>query len=227
MFPLRSESYSGRFVGVTLAIIVACGGVFVMQMRGVVQAPGFVPLDFMHALFHPGAETLAAARSLLLSFFMHGSLFHLLSNIWYCWIFGSAVEEKAGSGRFALIYFLCGAISMIAQAASAPLSTIPVVGASGAIAGIMGLHLVFLPLSGIRIWMPPIFFFKIPAFIFLFIWFGVQYMSATASASVPIAWWAHIGGFIAGVALGVVARIGGRKRRGTRRPHRSSSLSHS
>ncbi len=213
MFPLRSESYSGRFVPVTILTILACCIVFAFQISGSVQSRGFVPLDFMHALFHPGPAILSMAKECVLAFFMHGSLFHLLSNMWYLWIFGSAVEDRIGSVRFVCVYFLCGAISMIAQAVSSPLSHVPVVGASGAIAGIMGLHLVFLPLGGIRIWVPPIFFFKLPAFIFLLVWFYLQNVSARGGAAAPIAWWAHIGGFIAGVALGAIARAGGAKRR--------------
>jgi membrane associated rhomboid family serine protease len=115
---------------------------------------------------------------------------------------------------------------MLTQAAVFPLSSVPIVGASGAIAGVMGLHLVFLPFSRIRTWIPPFFIFRVPAFVFLLIWFYVQYANAGSINGEPVAWWAHIGGFIAGAIWGVFVRAGGnakpagrKKTSGSRRKH--------
>lgn len=92
---------------------------------------------------------------------------------------------------------------MLVQALSNPLSNIPIVGASGAIAGIMGMHFVMLPFARIIVWLPPVFFLPVPAFIFLGLWFGMQYAGVGAQNGSHIAWWAHIGGFISGIIMAV------------------------
>jgi hypothetical protein len=139
---------------------------------------------------------------------MHGNLLHLTSNMWYLWIFGNAMEHRLGSLRFLLLYLFCGTVSMLVQAASAPLSMVPIVGASGAIAGLMGAHLILLPLSRILLWVPPLLFLPVPSFLFLLLWFYVQYLQAGAAPSggPGVAWWAHIGGFLAGVIIGIRLR---------------------
>jgi membrane associated rhomboid family serine protease len=174
---------------------------------------GFVPINFFHSLFHPGMETLSSLGVCAAAFFVHANLLHLVSNMWFLWIFGTAIESSAGFFRFLSLYILCGGISLLAQAAFSPFSTVPIVGASGAIAGIMGLQLVLLPFSKILTWFPPVFIFRVPAFVFLLIWFYVQYANAGAGTGGNVAWWAHIGGFITGVIWGVLIRVTGKSRK--------------
>jgi membrane associated rhomboid family serine protease len=170
------------------------------------QAEGLVPADFMYGLFHPARGLLSAVAALLLSFFMHASLFHLCSNLWYLWLFGPAMEDRLGPAAFGLFYGVFGVAAMLVQVASAPLSTVPVIGASGAIAGIMGLHLALLPRGRLVCYVPPIFFFRIPSFIFLLIWICIQYINLRLATpdSPPVAWWAHLGGFACGLGAGIV-----------------------
>jgi membrane associated rhomboid family serine protease len=218
MFPIKSEAVPYRLSFVTYGFIIACVIVVPLQKAITVRFGAFVPLDFAHSLIHPSPATLNMLLSLFLSFFMHGGLVHLLSNMWYLLVFGNAVEYVAGHRQFFLIYIACGVLSMLIQAVSNPLSGIPIVGASGAIAGIMGMYLVLLPFSRLNIWFPPFFIFRLPAFIFLLAWFWIQYVSLKNShlgTNQLVAGWAHIGGFICGMLFAL--RFGGkRKKRGRR-----------
>jgi membrane associated rhomboid family serine protease len=208
-------------------LIVICTVVYAaVQGRWELFSEGFVPVYFTESLIRPGRNTLVQVARCAAAFFMHGSLVHLLSNMWFLWIFGSAVEGRLGLFRFITVYMACGGLSMLAQAMYDPLSTVAIVGASGAIAGMMGIHFVLLPLSKILVWFPPVFFLKVPAFVFLLLWFYVQYASAGHTGNVRVAWWAHIGGFLAGIVWGVRLRIssgfsdgakGARKRKDARR----------
>jgi membrane associated rhomboid family serine protease len=209
MIPIRCDIAQRRAPVATVLLIGMCCVVYVLQGRWPLLSTGFVPVDLTHSFVHPGPSTLPAIASGAVAFFMHANLLHLVSNAWYLWLFGSAVETRLGSGRFLAVYLVSGAVSMLAQAVHSPLSAIPIVGASGAIAGVMGAHFVMLPLSKILVWIPPIFFVKIPAFVFLLFWFYVQYVSAGAVGSAHVAWWAHIGGFVAGTAWGVALRLSG------------------
>jgi membrane associated rhomboid family serine protease len=207
MVPLRCDTPLRRFAPATISLVVVCFVVYVQQGRWELISKGFVPLDLTHSLFYPGNNTLQSIAMLAIAFFMHANLLHLISNMWFLWIFGNAVESRLGALFFIIAYLFCGAISMAAQAAYSPLSAIPVVGASGAIAGIMGVHFVMLPLSKILVWIPPVFIIRIPAFVFLLLWFYVQYINAGGQGSAHVAWWAHIGGFAAGIGWGIYVRI--------------------
>lgn len=221
MIPLKCDSVPVRLPAVTVLCIALCCAAYVLREQVVQYTDGFVPVDFMHALLHPGAGTGAAFLSLALSFFMHAGIVHLLTNMWYLWIFGSALESTAGAGWFAPIYAVSGALSMVIQAASSPYSGIPVVGASGAIAGVMGAFLLMLPLAKLVLWFPPFFMFRVPAFLFLLLWFVLQYVNMRYGASAsPVAWWAHIGGFCVGFLCAAEIRrreLFGGGRRGARR----------
>jgi membrane associated rhomboid family serine protease len=193
---------------VTSALIGLCCAAFLYRGYYTTDSAGLVPVDLMYAVLHPSTG-LPVLLTLLLSFFVHAGLLHLVSNMWYLWVFGSALEYTIGTARFLLVYLLCGVLSMAAQAASTPYSTIPVVGASGAIAGVMGVFLVLLPLSRVLLWIPLVFFVRVPAFVFLVLWFGIQYLSVhygPSSAGAGVAWWAHIGGYTAGLLLGLEIR---------------------
>jgi membrane associated rhomboid family serine protease len=141
--------------------------------------------------------------------FLHGGWLHLIVNMWTLWLFGRAVEDQLGSGRYLAFYFACGILASVTYAVLNPNSTVPALGASGAIAGILGCYMRFFPFSRIVVLIPILFiplFFEVPAMLFAGLWFLFQTLGAVVDWSTPlasggIAWWAHIGGFIAGVIL--------------------------
>jgi membrane associated rhomboid family serine protease len=141
--------------------------------------------------------------------FMHGDWMHFLGNMLFLWIFGDNVEDRVGHARFVLFYVLCGAAAALAQVWISPASRVPMVGASGAIAGVMGAYFVMFPHSRV-LTLVPIFFFieliEVPAIFFLGIWFLLQFLSGVTSLGVAraqdvggVAFWAHVAGFVAGV----------------------------
>jgi membrane associated rhomboid family serine protease len=144
------------------------------------------------------------------SMFLHGGWIHFLSNMWYLWIFGDNVEDRLGHVRYLIFYLLCGFMAGYIQYLIYPLSTIPMIGASGAIAGILGAYLALFPRSTV-VTLVPIFIFltlvEIPAVIFLVLWFFMQFLNGAIAITLVsqvtggIAWWAHIGGFLTGFFL--------------------------
>src|SRR5678816_1242244 len=143
------------------------------------------------------------------SMFLHGGFLHVAGNMLYLWIFGDNVEDRMGHGRFLVFYLLCGVAAALAQTITAPESTVPMVGASGAIAGVMGAYFVLYPRSRIVTLIPLFFFFQVievPAIAFLGIWFLMQFVSGVGSIISTvgrdgggIAFWAHVAGFVAGI----------------------------
>jgi membrane associated rhomboid family serine protease len=141
--------------------------------------------------------------------FLHGGLLHVVSNMWMLWIFGDNVEDRMGPVRFTIFYLLCGSVAGLAHLFTNPDSTMPSIGASGAIAGVLGAYFVFFPTARLIVMFPILFFpffFEIPAIFYLAIWFFIQLFSGTMALVGPqhaggIAWWAHIGGFVAGILL--------------------------
>lgn len=150
--------------------------------------------------------------TVLTHMFMHGGVLHLLGNMWFLWVFGGNVEGRLGAFRFLLFYLLAGAAAAAAQIAVGPFSSIPMVGASGAISAVMGAYLVLFPTAFVWTlvpWVVPIL--PIPAVVFLVLWFVLQayngvgaLLSETSGGGV--AWWAHAGGFAAGVAMTLYAK---------------------
>jgi len=167
------------------------------------------------------------------SMFLHGGFMHLGGNMLYLWIFGNNIEDAMGHGRFIVFYLLCGVAAVFAQALPDPESAIPMIGASGAISGVLGAYLLLFPHARVLVAIPIGFYvhtMSLKAGIVLMIWFGMQIFSSLAAGDGPgVAWFAHIGGFVAGVALIPLfkyphvrllapARTGGRwHRRGRRR----------
>ncbi|RMD70640.1 MAG: rhomboid family intramembrane serine protease [Gammaproteobacteria bacterium] len=147
--------------------------------------------------------------------FLHGGLAHIVLNMWTLWLFGAAVEDRLGSLRFLIFYFLCGLAANVTHLLVNADSTVPVVGASGAIAGVMGAYMVMFPLARIVFFIPILFipfFFELPAVIFMAIWFWLQFLEGTQSLLSTdihggVAWWAHIGGFLTGIVLTPFFRI--------------------
>ena len=168
---------------------------------------GAIPLRAGYALAgkYPLVDGLAP---IVTSIFLHGGWLHLIGNMWFLWIFGDNIEDELGHFPYLLFYVGCGLLASLAHVVANPQSTIPAVGASGAIAGVMGAYMVRFPWARIVTLVPIFFFFttiEIPAVVMLFYWFAIQFFSGAASfgaeSSGGVAWWAHIGGFVAGAAL--------------------------
>jgi membrane associated rhomboid family serine protease len=208
LIPLRDIVPSRTTPVITIALIVLNVLVFLFELslgRAVEAFTfyfGLVPADF-------------AWLNVFTSMFIHGGFLHIAGNMLYLWIFGDNVEDRMGHGRFLVFYLLCGVAAALAQTITAPNSTVPMIGASGAIAGVMGAYFVLYPKSRIVALVPLFFFFQIievPAIFFLGIWFLMQFLSgvgsiAQATRGAPgggVAFWAHVAGFVAGIT-GVVA----------------------
>jgi membrane associated rhomboid family serine protease len=209
MIPLRDSNPTRRFPIVTVSFIAANALVFFYELSlsgpalgRLFQSAGMIPAQVTHS-FGP-----AVAGDLITSMFLHGGWMHLLSNMLYLWIFGNNVEDRLGPIRFTVFYLVCGILAGLAQVLSNPNSRIPTLGASGAIAGVLGAYLVLFPQARV-LSMVFVFYFvrfvEIPAIIVLGFWFILQFFNGLAVLSVPgmggVAYFAHIGGFVAGAAL--------------------------
>lgn len=218
MIPIRDLNPTRSTPWVTWTLLLVCGLVYVWQAvlppgaeRDFIYGYGLVP---QRLTTHLGVDTLV---TILTSMFMHGGFMHVLGNLWFLHIFGDNVEDNMGPARFAVFYLLCGLAAALAQVAVNPLSVVPMVGASGAIAGVLAAYLVLYP--GARVvTLIPIFIFlhwtELPAWVFIALWFVLQFFNGLGALSSGVgggvAYWAHIGGFVAGLALVFVFR--------TRRP---------
>jgi len=201
MIPLRDVIPSRTFPFVTITIIVLNALAFMFelsldqpQLNHFVRVYGVVPADFQ-------------LRTLITSMFLHGGWSHILGNMWYLWIFGDNVEDQCGHGRFVVFYLLCGIAAALGQIVMNPTSFAPTIGASGAIAGVMGAYFVLYPQSRV-LTLIPIFWFEIievPAIVLLGFWFLMQLVSAgTIAASANstgggVAFAAHVAGFLVGL----------------------------
>ena len=195
------------FQYVTVGIIVVCAAVFLLQLGAegaIVAGFGLVP----GALF--GSEAaVAPAVNLVTSIFLHGGWMHLIGNMLYLWVFGDNIEDSMGHWRFAFFFIACGVVGGLAHALSDPGSMVPTIGASGAISGVLGAYLLLHPKVKVLVmaftWWIHV---RLPAYIVLGGWIILQVVSAVwlAGPGSNTAWWAHIGGFIAGVALIVPLR---------------------
>jgi membrane associated rhomboid family serine protease len=203
MIPLRDiiPSRSTPYITVTLIVINAVAWLYELTIPGdllpvYLQLYGVVPADF-------------STPTLVSSMFLHGSWSHFIGNMWYLWIFGDNVEDRVGHGRFIAFYLLCGVVAALGHVAMDPSSTLPTIGASGAIAGVMGAYFVLYPQSRVLTLIPLLFYVEIielPAVLLLGFWFVMQLFNAgviavTAnSSSGGIAFVAHVAGFVAGLA---------------------------
>jgi membrane associated rhomboid family serine protease len=217
MIPIRDSVPSHSVPVVTRALIFVNALVFFFELTlppGSLEQFfylfGFVPARFTHPEW---AESVGFPMGnywpILTHQFLHGGWLHILANMWGLWIFGDNVEDRMGSVRFTIFYLVCGAIAAVTQLFMTPDSTVPAVGASGAIAGVLGAYLVFFPSARLILLIPILFFpffFEVPAVFYLVFWFFTQLFSGTAALVGPkqvggIAFWAHVGGFVAGVLL--------------------------
>lgn len=215
MFPLYDTARSHKFPLINLALIGANGyaffgelGMEAAELEAFIFANGLIPAQF---LADPNGEWM----TILSSMFLHGGWFHIISNMWILFIFGDNIESRMGGIRYLLFYLLSGVAAALLQTYILPSSTAPMIGASGAVAGVLGAYLVMFPNSRVASLVPIFFIFtlvEIPAFIFLVFWFISQLYSGLFSlqgSAGGVAWWAHIGGFVFGL---FIASFFGRRR---------------
>jgi membrane associated rhomboid family serine protease len=226
MFPLRDENPTVGRPWATFGIIALNAAAWIF-VQGLGMEPalvkslcqfGAIPGELLGTLpaglrvpLTPNAACVIESPpnwfSLLTWMFMHGGWFHIVSNLWFLYVFGDNVEDSMGAGRFVVFYLLCGLASVLVQAISMPASGIPIVGASGAIGGVMGAYAVLYPRAPVRILVFLGFYIDriiVPAYVMLGCWLLIQLLGgipALGTVESGVAFWAHIGGFVAGVVL--------------------------
>ena len=215
MFPLRDDNPTERFPWVTLLIIAACVGAWVL-LQGAGLDPGLlgrsvcvlgaIPAEITGDVTSVGPCSLGGItwQALFTSMFLHGGWFHLIGNLWFLWVFGNNIEDAMGPLRFVVFYLLSGTVAAMAHVLTDPGSPVPMVGASGAISGIMGAYLVLYPRARVDTLFYFLIFFRViplPAWVILGYWFVIQLLSSGAGAGSGVAYAAHVGGFVAGMAL--------------------------
>jgi len=236
VIPLRDENPTRTTPFVNHALVAVNIAVFAYQLMlayeggepayiGFVQKLAVTP----SLLLSPStwAQTaIPAPLTLLTSMFVHGGILHLAGNMLYLWIFGDNIEDTLGHVNYVFFYLACGLGAALSQVIIEPGSTIPMVGASGAIAGVLGAYLVLHPRAQVLTFVFLVLYVRImylPAAVLLGIWFAMQLFSAFTGGGAGVAWYAHIGGFLVGVLL-VATFIGGSsggrwRRRPVQRPH--------
>lgn len=212
MIPLKDTPKTRTFPYVNVSIIIINIIVFMRQLamtnpdlHSFVFSYGLIPQAVTGAL---SQGNISAVVSPLITYqFMHGGWLHIGSNMLYLWVFGDNIEDRVGHGKYLLFYLLVGSLAGFAQIAIEPGSMVPIIGASGAVAGVLGAYLISCPRARVLALIPLFVIFtlaEIPAVIFLGFWFILQIFSGIASigaAGVSVAFWAHIGGFVAGLVL--------------------------
>ena len=213
MIPLKDDNPTRTFPFVNYATIAACVAVFLWQLslgeriEAAIYAYGLIPDVLLgDARLPPEIKAVPAWMTVFTSMFLHGGVMHLLGNMLYLWIFADNVEDRFGHGRFIVFYLLSGVGAALAQALPDPDSQIPMVGASGAISGVLGAYMLMFPRAHVLVLIPLGVFTRVvhlPALLVLGLWFAMQLLSemmAPASGG-GVAFRAHIGGFVAGMVL--------------------------
>lgn len=212
MIPLRDINPTERFPIMTLLLVIANSMVFLYELtlgqsggELFVSSYALIPARLFSGT-GPNDGSLPVAATIFTSMFLHGGVLHIAGNMLYLWIFGNNVEDDTGRLRFILFYLLCGTVAALTHALVNRTSIIPMIGASGAVSGVLGAYLLLYP--GARVVTLVFFGFyirtvEIPAIIVLGSWFVIQFLSAlsTSSSGGGIAWYAHVGGFVAGLVL--------------------------
>lgn len=210
MFPVRDDNPTRRVPVVNNALIAINVVVFIFELLlgdRFVYSWSFVPRELSDLL--AGDGSFDVVLTMFSAMFLHGSIGHIIGNMLFLWIFGDNVEDNFGSGPYLIFYLLCGLAATLAQFFVDPRSAIPNLGASGAISGVLGAYIVLYPVAAVRLFVWPLSFFigtfALPAFLWIGIWFvmqlipGIQGLGAVSEGGV--AFWAHIGGFVAGLLL--------------------------
>lgn len=222
MIPMRQTIPNTNVPVVNRALVGINVGVFLAQLlmgaqtERIIATFGYIPAR----LIHPETWDYApweVAITLVSSLFLHGGFVHLAGNLIYLWVFGGAVEDALGRGKYLALYLACGAAGSLTHTLVFPQSAIPSIGASGSIAGLLGAFLIVRPHAKIVTLFPLVVYWamaEIPAIVFLPVWFGMQFFNGFLSIEAArrtqevagIAWWAHIGGFVFGMAMAFVLR---------------------
>jgi len=217
MIPLRDDVPRRHLPVITWILIGANVAAFLYELslsapelQHLLYLSGLVPRRFADpewaaALHYPAPDL----WPFLTCSFLHGGWLHLLGNVWMLWIFGDNVEDRLGPVRFLVFYTLCALLAGAVQFAANPMAEQPMIGASGAVAGVMGAYLVLYPRARVLMLVPIFFwpfFFEVPALLFLMFWFVLQFYSGAlalsgAAGAEGVAWWAHVGGFLGGILL--------------------------
>jgi membrane associated rhomboid family serine protease len=226
MIPLRDDNPIRSTPVVTFTLIALCSLTFLWQIslsdngqQQVAYLFGVIPAVLFGNAQLEG-QWIPASATILTSMFLHGGWLHLIGNMLYLWIFGDNVEDRLGRGRFFVFYLVCGAVAALGQGLADPKSEVPMIGASGAISGVLGAYLVLYPRAKVLVLLPLLIFIttvRVPALVVLGIWFAGQMLSslvATPGAGGGVAFAAHVGGFVAGIVL---VRVFLRDRRRPRR----------
>jgi membrane associated rhomboid family serine protease len=214
VIPLHDDNPTDITPVVTVALIGLCVLVFFWQMalgsqgnQAAVFSLGVIPAVLLHKVALPPELALVpASMTVFTSMFLHGGFMHLAGNMLYLWIFGNNVEDSMGHFRFVLFYLICGVAAVFGQVLQNPASEIPMIGASGAISGVLGAYLLLYPHARVLVAIPFGFYLhtmRLPAGWVLVLWFVLQIGSSMVQQGEGggVAWFAHIGGFIAGMAL--------------------------
>ena len=213
--PLQAEPRRVGVPWVTLALVVANLAVFGWELRlgpsellTFARGAGMVPWEISHLQDLVSAtqprDLVPPPLTILSSMFIHGDLMHVAGNAWFLWLFGSRLERLVGASRFLLLYLVAGVMAALLQVWVLPSSTVPMIGASGAIAGVLGGYAILLPRAEVRclvFLLVFVTFARLPARIVLALWFLAQFVASPARSS-GVAWCAHTGGFVAGALLG-------------------------
>ncbi|MBZ5536687.1 MAG: rhomboid family intramembrane serine protease [Acidobacteriia bacterium] len=226
MIPFRDNIPSRTVPYVTVALILVNTVVFFQELllgrhlNAFIQVYGIVPFRWVESVFSLDPAALPNLVTLLTSMFLHGGWLHLIGNMWYLWIFGDNVEDYLGHIPYLGFYLICGLLGNLVHVLFNWSSMVPSIGASGAIAGVLGAYLLLFPGARVLTLIPLLIFWpviELPAVILLGFWFVEQFLSGfssfamTPQAGGGVAWFAHIGGFIAGMLL--IARAKGARRR--------------
>ncbi len=215
MFPLKDNIPSRTFPWVNYSLIIINSLVFLYelslgpQVQQFIQTWGVIPAQYFQLMETQPHNYIGRFLPIFTSMFIHGGWFHIIGNMWFLYIFGDNVEDRMGHGRYLIFYLLSGVGATLAHIYINPTSTLPTVGASGAISGVMGAYFMLYPFARV-ITLIIVFIFvdiiEIPAFFYLGFWIFIQFIQGTASLFANpggggVAWWAHLGGFVVGAFL--------------------------
>ncbi len=206
MFPIRDHNPSQRTPYVVYALIAANVAVFLYEMASVHGDRALMQFYFDYAMIPARFTAGENPQALITSMFMHAGFMHIAGNMLFLWIFGDNLEDQMGHFGFLAFYLACGVAAALAQVSSGPSSVVPMVGASGAIAGVMGGYLLLFPKARVDVLLFIVILvriFTVPAWIMLGLWFALQLFGGLGSSSDEggVAYWAHAGGFMAGLVL--------------------------
>ncbi|NPA80922.1 MAG: rhomboid family intramembrane serine protease [Thermotogae bacterium] len=197
MFPIRDDIPSRTVPLLTWLVIVVSAVIFLFETPEMIHRWGFVP-----ARFWMGKDEI----NMITYAFLHGNIFHIFGNMYYLYIFGDNVEDRLGKIGFVSLFITSAILGAFFHALAHPHSTAPLVGASGAISGILAAYMIMYPNAGIytAVWW---WIYRVPAYYYIGLWIAIQYAYALSGVESGVAWWAHVGGFVGGIPFGIIGRL--------------------